>query len=254
MKITSTKKLIIILLTLICALAVGLGVMWSAAETPSALSATAASAASAEDGAEPDEAELPEEESEEKEYEEYDPAYDEGELRIIADMVGQDYKLVNFYAHVMGMTVEDLYAAINAEVDAGEEGEAIDHTEETETEELTGTQRLSQEISQTTQLYGSGKFFYSGNEDIEEEDWFIAPDEVSTYAKWHVEYGMYVNGNYLTASKPVTTETQLWGSSNYTLGYYTQYIGGAKRFGAGRAFSFYFVWLDPGEEIGRAHV
>ena len=68
MKITSTKKLIIILLTLICALAVGLGVMWSAAETPSALSATAASAASAEDGAEPDEAELPEEESEEKEY------------------------------------------------------------------------------------------------------------------------------------------------------------------------------------------
>ena len=64
MKITSTKKLIIILLTLICALAVGLGVMWSAAETPSALSATAASA---EDGAEPPEAELPEEESEEKE-------------------------------------------------------------------------------------------------------------------------------------------------------------------------------------------
>ena len=63
MKITSTKKLIIILLTLICALAVGLGVMWSAAETPSALSATAVSV---EDGAEPDEAELPEEESEEK--------------------------------------------------------------------------------------------------------------------------------------------------------------------------------------------
>ncbi len=216
MKITSTKKLIIILLTLICALAVGLGVMWSAAETPSALSATAASA---EDGAEPDEAELPEEESEEKEYEEYDPAYDEGELRIIADMVGQDYKLVNFYAHVMGMTVEGLYAAINAEVDAGEE---IDSDAETITETMSGAQKLASEISELVSAYGSGKLYYTGSEEIEDEDWFLPPDDVSTYATYYVDYGMFTSGNYTTASKPVTDETQLWGSPAYTLGYYSQ--------------------------------
>ena len=105
MKITSTKKLIIILLTLICALAVGLGVMWSAAETPSALSATAASA---EDGAEPDEAELPEEESEEKEYEEYDPAFDEARLRALAEELQIDFAVVNFYAHANNISVQEM--------------------------------------------------------------------------------------------------------------------------------------------------
>ena len=257
MKITSTKKLIIILLTLICALAVGLGVMWSAAETPSALSATAASAASAEDGAEPDEAELPEEEFEEKEYEEYDPAYDEGELRIIADILGHDYKIVNFYAHAFGKSVDDIYEMLKAEPEDSEEelypDEAAFEGEE-DPGEMTNAQAGAQQISNLMQSYAERKWYV--DEAYEDEDWFISPDEANTYATYYVAYALPINSlnSYLSFAKngePITatTETNLWGSTAYALGHYNQFIGGGKRLGDQRLFHYWFVWLDPGDEF-----
>ena len=245
MKITSTKKLIIILLTLICALAVGLGVMWGAAETPSALSATAASA---EDGAEPDEAELPEEESEEKEYEEYDPAYDEGELRIIADILGHDYKIVNFYAHAFEKSVDEIYEMLKAEPEDSEEDlypdEAAFEGEE-DPGEMTNAQAGAQQISNIMQSYAERKWYV--DEAHEDEDWFISPDEANTYATYYVAYGLPADRNqYVSFLKngetmQFTNETNLWGSSAYALGIYDQTIGGGKRVGDGRFFSYWFV-------------
>ena len=253
MKITSTKKLIIILLTLICALAVGLGVMWSAAETPSALSATAASA---EDGAEPDEAELPEEESEEKEYEEYDPAYDEGELRIIADILGHDYKIINFYAHAFGKSVDDIYEMLKAEPEDSEEelypDEAAFEGEE-DPGEMTNAQSGAQQISNLMQSYAERKWYV--DEAYEDEDWFISPDEANSFTSYYIAYALpHDSESYVSFSKngeamQATSETNLWGSSAYALGVYDQYIGGGKKVGDGRCFSYWFVWLDPGDEL-----
>ena len=203
MKITSTKKLIIILLTLICALAVGLGVMWSAAETPSALSATAVSV---EDGAEPDEAELPEEESEEKEYEEYDPAFDEARLRALAEELQIDFAVVNFYAHANNISVEELEAQLNDEklvvpwdeqfYDAstnsihytdedmkavGVADEAHEHNEDGEC--VLGDDTLADRINGFRMSYAKGETVLEGLD--ENADWFISPDEVSEYLSWN---------------------------------------------------------------------
>ena len=53
-------------------------------------------------------------------------------------------------------------------------------------------------------------------------------------------------------TKTITNEVELWGSSAYVLGGqtgYQRFIGGGKALAAGRLFSYWWVWLEPGEEF-----
>ena len=86
MKITGTKKLIILLLSLVCAVAVGLG--WGIFSGQDALAATASSDTDAENS-KPTEDVQPNVEDISEDY------YDEALLREVASMTEIDYDLVN---------------------------------------------------------------------------------------------------------------------------------------------------------------
>ena len=217
MRITGTKKLLIILFAVICAVAAGIGVLYA---KPSQAYADAAPESAAETEAPVD---IPDgEESADSEQKQYDGKYDEIEMHTLADSMGIDFDALNFYARTNEISVDAL-SEIYAE--RGEE--------------------LKQSISQFYELYSAGELTYTGEKNIEEEDWFLPPDAASSYY-WIMQPGASFRSS-CTASKPITNETGLWGSSMYTFGEYTQFIGGKKWLEAGRAFSYWWVWLEPGE-------
>lgn len=121
MKVTGTKKLLIILFALTCALALGFGVViarnastgkggvaYAEVTLPEATDAET----STEDGEEVSDAE------EEKAEEEYDPRYDEGVIAEIAELTEIDAKFISFYCHVKEVDANELLTLIS---DAQEE-------------------------------------------------------------------------------------------------------------------------------------
>ena len=114
MKITGTKKFLILFITLICAIAVGLGIMLAGPNNSASAKEvqTVAENPEAQDGDKltpPDSASVEDEELSETE-EEYDPRFDEFELRTLAEQMNLDYELVNFYAHATDTGVAELKA------------------------------------------------------------------------------------------------------------------------------------------------
>ena len=248
MRITGTKKLLIILFAVICAVAAGIGVLY--AKPSSAFADAAVTSADAvgsaegdcllEDGssdAASDVGNAAEGDSSlalrmtgagegyDAEEEQYDGKYDEVEMRALADKMGVKYEILNFYAHAMEASIDELATIFN------EEGEDF-----------------TKLINQFIEGYAEGEVIYEGEEDIEGEDWFLSPDDASNYVgSYWICYSYQPGISVFQTSKPQSTETGLWGSPAYTLGRYSYYLGGMKNMPAGRNFHYFWVWLDPGE-------
>ena len=111
MKVTGTKKLLIILFALTCALALGFGVVIArnastgkggVAYAEVTLPEADGSETSAEDGEEVSDAE------EEKAEEEYDPRYDEGVIAEIAEKLGYRADLLNIYLRLNNFDANEI--------------------------------------------------------------------------------------------------------------------------------------------------
>ena len=133
MRITGTKKLLIIMLAVLSVIAVSFGLLYNGSAKAEEVTPSQSSAVLEEDGephqspletstASPltqgeaenkDELTQGEAEGEDEESEdEYDADFDEGALRDISQDIGIDFELVNFYAHANKLTVSELQEQI----------------------------------------------------------------------------------------------------------------------------------------------
>lgn len=233
MNITGTKKLLIIAFALLCALAAGLGMIFTSASR--AASAETASSAVAEE--EPKDAKTAGELSAELSdaYEqakdgypaseedgqpeadegEYDERYDEVAIRQIAELAGMEYDFVNFYVHIKNLSAPEFYEQLRAEreeelshadghdhcegvcehvgirVVSPDEASSYNYGEQLPEEEYKET--LFSVMAQFRDGYAEGTVTVDG--DLEDRDWFVSPDEVSTFA-----YYNYAAQSHLTIS------------------------------------------------------
>ena len=121
MRITGTKKLLIIMLAVLSVIAVSFGLLYNGSAKAEEVTPSQSSAVS-DEGTESslkDEIENSAEDSStetedgaEKEEDEYDADFDEGALRDIAQDIDIDFDLVNFYAHANKVTVSELQAQL----------------------------------------------------------------------------------------------------------------------------------------------
>ena len=221
MRITGTKKFLIIFLAFVCAVAAGL--------VGAFFNTNAQSGAFAETGKYPQSSEYAE------------IVYDEELLHTIADETGFEYDIVNFYAHVFGVSAERIYEELKLDRDG-----------------------VVADIQSVLGDYASGELNYQGEENIEEEDWFVAPDEVDGYAR---AIGLQDTWTEYVASsnRPISNESNLyWGNKNFTVGatyrmpnemwdykggpHSTSSIVGNGAWAAGTFFKYSWVWLDEGDE------
>ena len=196
MKVTGTKKLLIILFALTCALALGFGVViarnastgkggvaYAEVTLPEATDAET----STEDGEEVSDAE------EEKAEEEYDPRYDEGVIAEIAELTEIDAKFISFYCHVKEVDANELLTLISdaqeeLRVNPGSENGYVINTPDGEQEgEIpdSGSEILSEiynDIRLFASQYCNGEVSVTAEE--ETDDWFVSPDEASPYATY----------------------------------------------------------------------
>lgn len=217
MKASGTKKFLIILFSLVLAVTAGLGVFFATNTSASAY-------------------------GEEEEAQEI--VYDDELLQTIADETGFDYEIVNFYAHVFGVSAEYIYDGLKLDRDG-----------------------IVEEIKSVLTDYVSGGLSYKGEENIEDEDWFVAPDEAEGYA---MAIGLSDTWTEYVASsnRPVSNETDIyWGNTNFTVGSFFRipnekwdYYGttdsynvpgdfaGNGAWPAGNFFKYSWVWLEEGDE------
>ena len=215
MKITGTKKLLIIFFALLCCLAVSLGVMISRSGAPSRVSATAYAESIADettDGAE-DEISNEDEELVEKEY---DERFDESAIRSVAELFELDYEVVNLYCHIYDVDAREIlniyYRDLHYWETKRQNETVIDYDKERdgelteeEAQELQNQQytsadsqyyesyKIMEDIANFKDLYANGEIVVS--EEDKDEDWFVSPDEVASYAAyWH--YVGYLDNNY----------------------------------------------------------
>ena len=216
MKITGTKKLIILLLSLVCAVAVGLG--WGIFSGQDALAATASSDTDAENS-KPTEDVQPNVEDISEDY------YDEALLREVASMTEIDYDLVNFYARSHEANAGLMLADTKKDVEG-----------------------VKQELATFLKDYSSG-VLVNENPEIEDEDWYVAPDEVSKYVYTDPVGLGSIWSNYFTSKSFVTKESQYWGLNGFTIGNYEHLqnnaYGGTP---ADKSFIYTWAWLNEGEE------
>ena len=233
MKITGTKKLLIIFFALLCALAVGLGVMITRSGAPSYAYdegvVTESEIAEEETSSiEEEKASVEQKEDAKEEFveEEYDERLDEHVIRQIADLLEGDYKLYNFYFHIYNLDAREVLARLlgteedNSQDDAptvylGHDAEGLDKDEleipenakiYTSEEEMLADQKKKEEqsISERELFYLQVADFrdkyLSGelklDEELADNDWFLPPDEADTYATTYYFYG------YLGAYEP----------------------------------------------------
>ena len=215
MKITGTKKLIILLLSLVCAVAVGLG--WGIFSGQDALAATASSDTDAENS-KPTEDVQPNVEDISEDY------YDEALLREVASMTEIDYDLVNFYARSHEANAGLMLADTKKDVEG-----------------------VKQELATFLKDYSSG-VLVNENPEIEDEDWYVAPDEVSNYV---VIYRLGLQDmwtSYFTSKSFITQESQYWGLNSFTVGNYARWPAGSwTGYGAADRFLYSFAWVDEGQ-------
>ena len=201
MNITGTKKLLLILLSLVCALAVGLGVTF-------ALSAERGKASYAQT----------EESTSENEKSE---RTDEEVLNSVAEKAEMDYELVNFFSNVIEISPNELEQVI----------------------EENGNEAIA-EMANFISSYAAGEIT---TVDVEDEDWYIAPDEVGNYS---CGVGLqYVWSEYYTSKSGYAVTDESWTNDNYAYGMCHRWnmtvISGTP---AGQAVEYMWVTLDPGEE------
>ncbi|MDE6442597.1 MAG: hypothetical protein K2L12_07610, partial [Clostridia bacterium] len=162
MKITGTKKLLIIFLTLVCALTAGLfGVLFAGNNMP----ANAQTSAVKEDGGA-----------------KADGGTD-AKISELADMLGVEYKYVNFYVHVNGTDVDTWISDLKLvapDKAAKMAAIGVPYTEEKVNTDV--QEELCLELEKFTKDYEDGLVTLS--EEAEEEDWFISPDEAANFATY----------------------------------------------------------------------
>ena len=238
MKITGTKKLLIIFFALICALAVGLGVMISRSGTAIADSnspATSYAEGEVDSSADGDEEDIKENVEEELVEKEYDENFDETAMREVAELFNVEYELVNFYCHannvdpriileVLLNDLQNIEKAENSEVfidydknrDGAlteEEAKALAEKSRSADVELEGSVIL-EDIMLFKDAYINGEVELSA--EAEQEDWFVSPDDVSTYANtWYflAYQDTSIGGKFSISIEnmdPATASTQPW--------------------------------------------
>ena len=227
MRITGTKKFLIIILAFVCAVAAGL--------VGAFFNTNGQSGAFAETGKYPQSSEYAE------------IVYDEELLHTIADETGFEYDIINFYAHVFSVSAERIYEELKLDRDG-----------------------VVADIQSVLGDYASGELNYQGEENIEEEDWFVAPDEVESYARAIGLQDTWME--YVTSpNRPVSNESNLyWGNENFTVGpkyrmpnepwdykgnpnppssWQSSYNAvGNGAWPQGNFFKYSWVWLDEGDE------
>ena len=224
MQITGTKKLIIILLSTVCAFAAGLGVLFGGgvgAQAEKADGGTVSSvtdekvdghsatdklyaeienAGNADGISDTQNQQSDERETEDTAESEYDERYDEGVIFEIAERLNVDVKLINMYLRVKGIDARDILAQLEEDKDTVENTpeyevqvvEPGEEAEEQEQEPLNGNIIL-EEIDEFKNEYEAGAI--SLDEEAEDEDWYVAPDEIGEYATF--TYIAYNNTTYL---------------------------------------------------------
>ena len=207
MKITGTKKLIILLLSLVCAVAVGLG--WGMFSGQDALAATASS--DTDENTKSAEDTQPNVEDISEDY------YDEAILREVAAMTEIDYDLVNFYAHSHEANAGLMLADTKKDVEG-----------------------VKQELATFLKDYSTGDLV-NENSEIEDEDWYVAPDEVSKYATIYRLGLADMWTSYFTSKSFITQESQYGGLNGFTMGNYVRWPGNFHG-GFGEADRFLYTW------------
>ena len=273
MKVTGTKKLLIILFALTCALALGFGVViarnastgkggvaYAEVTLPEATDAET----SAEDGEEVSDAE------EEKAEEEYDPRYDEGVIAEIAKLTEMDAKFISFYCHVKEVDANELLTLI---VDAQEDLRVNQSSEngcviKTPDGEQKGDLNDVAEKN-LDKIYNDIRLFvieYSNAEISvsEEEDYFISPDEISSYVNYRyvgynnstfLRYNNYYykrstdGGNTWTSDTSISFEPyfQALPSPSFTEGQWTDPVTGEEKYVSDYCGVRTVITLAPGE-------
>ena len=230
MRITGTKKIIIILLALSCVLATGVGVMFKRAEAPSVSYAQerVVEEERAESGREDASADSAADEGAQEEEEEYDERYDEGVLNSIADRTGIKFEYVDFYARSMEITAAELEEFVDTDL-----------------------QTTAETILAFNNDYEAGYIDLDAKQDRKSaasDDMLLPPDGTGEYASGYTE-GLQtaLPIEKISASKPITNETELWGSSAYTIFGSDHWGNQRNNLAAGEAGRYYFVWLEPGE-------
>ena len=265
MQITGTKKLIIILLSTVCAFAAGLGVLFGGGVGAEALSADGGTVSSVTDEkvdgysatdklyAEIENAgnadgisDTQNQQSDERETEdtaesEYDERYDEGVILEIAERLNVDVKLINMYLRAKEIDARDILAQLEEDKDTVEntpeyEVQVVapgEEAEEPEYEPLNGDIIL-EEIDEFKNEYEAGAI--SLDEEAEDEDWYVAPDEISSYYSWtYFRWNDARNiGVYLSKA---ASATEVHGS------------GAVRSFVSGAAYTRFTIKLAPGEQF-----
>ncbi len=226
MKITGTKKLLILFFALTCLLASALGVVItrSSASKGVAYAETAVSAPDVEEVTE-EIAELEAEEASKEDTffeEEYDARYDEDVIRKVAELLGRKYEAINLYCHANEIDARELLALLledeakkaaepaepSFSVYVGHEttGEEYVSPEGTsnysedeawppfEEEEKTNADAIISDLIDFQIAYTDGEITLP--EGSEDNDWYIAPDDLTTYATTYYFMGY----NFSTAA------------------------------------------------------
>ena len=191
MRITGTKKLLIILFAVICAVAAGIGVLYA---KPSSAFADAAPESAAETEAPVD---IPDgEELVDSEQEQYDERFDEARIRALAEVMEIDYEILNFYAHANDISIAQLEDEYYSELLASPESdgytldedalaleEDAEHEHNHEHDEngncIFSDDNLSDRVANFKNSYANGEVKLDA--DAEDEDWFLSPDEAGSY-------------------------------------------------------------------------
>ena len=162
---------------------------------------------------------------------------DKEALAELVDLLGVDAELITFYARSCGGTESQLLEAFKED-------------------QITITSAFSDFIDG----YSNGELVYEDeHEHVCEEDWYLSPDEVSTYAtsNWSaVRIGLQDSwlNYYSSKAGGITTESQYYRNSNFTMGYYVKWDNSiysdfnyVMRRREHSYMLYNIVWLEEGE-------
>ena len=240
MKVTGTKKLLIVLFALVCAFTAGIGVIFARSvlngNSDVAYAQEELPAGSQEQDASSDEEEISADEketeenqdSEEAAEEAYDPRFDEGVIAEIARLAGLDSDFVNLYCHVRDIDANELLEAIikgQEELRNNPDNEVgyIMKTPDGETEGSLPEEKECILDDVYGDMHSFANDYYQGTITVsEDEDYFVAPDAVSVYATY---YYVGYNASYFVTYNPYkyyrsTNGGTTWSSESVSLSAY----------------------------------
>ena len=231
MKITGTKKLLIIFFVLISVLAVGLGFTISRSGAPSyaesdaslygdvLVEGTSLNESEEEPQEELDAEEGEEESAEEFVEEEYDERFDEDVIRQVSDLMGVDFEFVNLYFHIKQVDAREVLALLIADEERvaalpettetfGHSSTGEDYVNPDETSDYSAAEENSEPttpayIKQNNEDFYNELFTFQSEyrnheiaipEGAENNDWFISPDDCGVYATFTYYGYNYANG------------------------------------------------------------